>query len=343
MTTTHPPIIDYEGSRYRTDFWEGRGREYEDLAERYALRRLLPPSGEVLIEAGAGFGRLADLYQGYRRVVLVDYSFSLLQEARQRWGDDPRFLFVAASLYDLPFTDHSAAALVMVRVMHHLHSPALALREIGRVLHTQGAFLLEYANKRHLKAILRYLAGRQAWSPFALPPYEFVRLNYDFHPAWMQAAFMDIVMDERGRSLMMPITVTSDAADEADALSMLTRARRGEDEARVLVVLDWVGPLEEFRYEFALRDRALRLYVIGAAVLPPPAGRPFLVYPRRHGEDAPPPLPELVERTISYVEARIAEGAAPVDRLPFLYDLRARAPEFGVVHEGPELVVYDAP
>jgi len=187
LTTTHPPIIDYEGSRYRTDFWEGRGREYEDLAERYALRRLLPPSGEVLIEAGAGFGRLADLYQGYRRVVLVDYSFSLLQEARQRWGDDPRFLFVAASLYDLPFTDHSAAALVMVRVMHHLHSPALALREIGRVLHTQGAFLLEYANKRHLKAILRYLAGRQAWSPFALPPYEFVRLNYDFHPAWMQA------------------------------------------------------------------------------------------------------------------------------------------------------------
>ena len=162
-------------------------------------------------------------------------------------------------------------------------------------------------------------------------------------PAWMQAAFMDIVMDERGRSLMMPITVTSDAADEADALSMLTRARRGEDEARVLVVLDWVGPLEEFRYEFALRDRALRLYVIGAAVLPPPAGRPFLVYPRRHGEDVPPPLPELVERTISDVEARIAEGAAPVDRLPFLYDLRARAAEFDVVHEGPELVVYDAP
>ncbi|MCC6159679.1 MAG: hypothetical protein IT350_16625 [Deltaproteobacteria bacterium] len=162
-------------------------------------------------------------------------------------------------------------------------------------------------------------------------------------PAWMQAAFMDIVMDERGRSLMMPITVTSDAADEAGALSALTRSRRGADEPRVLVVLDWVGPLEEFRYEFALRDRALRLYVVGAAVLPPPSGKPFLVYPRRHGEDAPPPLPELVERTIGYVEARIAEGAAPVDRLPHLYDLRARAGEFRVVHEGPDLVVYDTP
>ncbi len=161
-------------------------------------------------------------------------------------------------------------------------------------------------------------------------------------PAWMQAAFMDIVMDERGRSLMMPITVTSDAADEAAALSDLTWSRRAPNESRALVVLDWVGPLEEFRYEFALRDAALRLYVIGAAVLPPPGGRPFLVYPRRHGEDAPPQLAELIERTIAYVEARIAEGAAPVDRLPYLYDLRARAGEFAIVHDGPDLVVYDS-
>lgn len=187
MTTSHPPIIDYEGSRYRTDFWEGRGREYEDLAERHAIRRLLPPTGDVLIEAGAGFGRLADLYQGYRRVVLLDYSFSLLQEARQRWGSDPRFLFVAASIYDLPIADHAVSALVMVRVIHHLQQPALALSEIGRVLQGQGCFLLEYANKRHLKAILRYVSGRQSWNPFDRAPYEFVQLNYDFHPAWMRA------------------------------------------------------------------------------------------------------------------------------------------------------------
>jgi len=47
--------------------------------------------------------------------------------------------------------------------------------------------VLEYANKRHLKAVLRYLLGRQSWSPFAPEPYEFVELNYDFHPAWMEA------------------------------------------------------------------------------------------------------------------------------------------------------------
>nr|HID13463.1 hypothetical protein [Anaerolineae bacterium] len=54
-------ICDYEGSAYRTEFW-GQGREYEDAVERIALQRLLPPSGRRIIEIGAGFGRLADLY-----------------------------------------------------------------------------------------------------------------------------------------------------------------------------------------------------------------------------------------------------------------------------------------
>ena len=185
LQSTQPQIIDYEGSRYRTDFWEGQGREYEDLAERAAIRRLLPPDGNVLIEIGAGFGRLADLYQGYNRVVLMDYSFSLLREARQIWGHDPRFLFVAASAYAMPFVDNFAEAMVMVRVMHHLQSPPRVLGEISRILQGGKTCVLEYANKRNLKSIGRYLARRQSWSPFAPEPYEFVELNFDFHPDWI--------------------------------------------------------------------------------------------------------------------------------------------------------------
>ena len=52
-----PRICDYEGSRYRTDFWEGQNREYEDRVERVAMQKLLPPRGERLLEIGAGFGR----------------------------------------------------------------------------------------------------------------------------------------------------------------------------------------------------------------------------------------------------------------------------------------------
>jgi hypothetical protein len=43
---TSPPVCDYEGSDYRTRFWEGQGRDYEDQAERIALRRLMPPPAQ---------------------------------------------------------------------------------------------------------------------------------------------------------------------------------------------------------------------------------------------------------------------------------------------------------
>lgn len=184
-----PPVIDYEGSRYRTEFWEGQGRHYEDATERLALQRLLPPKGRRLAEIGAGFGRLADLYLGYDQIVLFDYSRTLLQEAVQRWGHDPRFVFVAGNIYQLSLAKASLDTLVMVRVMHHLADVPQALAQIRRVLQPNGVALIEYANKRNLKALARWVAGRQAWSPMDPAPVEFVELNFDFHPAWMWEQF----------------------------------------------------------------------------------------------------------------------------------------------------------
>lgn len=183
-------IISYEGSSYRTDFWEGQGREFEDLTERKALGRLLPPTGGTLVEIGAGFGRLADLYQGYDQVVLVDYSLSLLAEAKDRLGDDARYKFVAANVYHLPLVDNLADVVVMIRVAHHLADVDAALTEIQRILRGGGVFVMEFANKRNAKAIARFLLKKQSWSPFAPEPYEFVSLNFDFHPGWMKDALV---------------------------------------------------------------------------------------------------------------------------------------------------------
>ncbi len=179
-------IIDYEGSSYKTDFWEGQGREFEDLTERHALRRLLPATGNTLIEVGAGFGRLADLYARFENVVLVDYSTSLLAEARNRFGDDPRYQFVAANVYNLPFVADLADVMVMIRVAHHLQAVDVALSEIHRVLGGGRTFIMEFANKRNAKSIARYLLRKQSWSPFDPSPFEFVPLNFDFHPGWMR-------------------------------------------------------------------------------------------------------------------------------------------------------------
>jgi SAM-dependent methyltransferase len=183
--TPTPQVIDYEGSDYQQRFWEQGGRVYEDLAERIALRKLLPPAGRRLVEFGAAFGRLADLYDGYQQVLLLDYSRSLLRQAQARLGVGGRFVYVAANLYQLPLAAGVVDTAVMVRVMHHLADVPAALAQIRRVVAPGGAFVAEYASKRHLKSIARHALRRQDWSPYDPAPYEFVPLNFDFHPTWM--------------------------------------------------------------------------------------------------------------------------------------------------------------
>lgn len=183
---SRPKICDYEGSNYRTEFWEGKGRDYEDQVERIALRRLLPRSGRRLLEIGAGFGRLTQEYTGYRQVVLLDYSFSQLQYALEQLGDGQRYLYVAADVYRLPFQPGVFDGATMIRVLHHMADVPKALEQIRRALSPEGVFILEHANKRHLKSMLRYALNKQTWNPYSLEPVEFVELNFDFHPEYIQ-------------------------------------------------------------------------------------------------------------------------------------------------------------
>lgn len=181
-----PRICDYEGSNYRTEFWENKGRDYEDRVERIALRRLLPPGGQRLLEIGAGFGRLTSEYRAFDQVVLLDYSLSLLQEAQERLGRSGRFVYVAADVYTMPFRPGVFDAATMIRVLHHMADVPAALAQVARALAPDGVFILEYANKRNVKALLRYALRRQAWNPLDEAPVEFVELNFDFHPAYIQ-------------------------------------------------------------------------------------------------------------------------------------------------------------
>jgi len=191
-----PRICDYEGSTYRTDFWEGRGRDYEDRVERDVLRRLLPRHGQRLLEIGAGFGRISDEYRMYDQVVLLDYSVSQLQYARETYGDDG-YLYVAADAYRMPFQAGVFDGATMIRVLHHFERVPDVMKAIERVMAPGGVFILEFANKRNLKAMMRHYLGLQGWDPNDLDPVEFVELNFNFHPSYiyseLRAAGFDLV------------------------------------------------------------------------------------------------------------------------------------------------------
>ncbi len=201
--SSQPPICDYEGSDYQQVFWERGERQYEDQVEAIAIYRLLDQGGDLLLEIGAGAGRNTLRYRYYKRIVLLDYSISQLEQAQARLGEGEQYLYVAADAYNLPFVGGLFDAATMIRTLHHLAEPKLALQQVRRVLKPSGIFLLEYANKQNLKAIVRYLLGKQKWSPFDPTPIEFAKLNFDFHPRAIRQW-----LEESGFNLQRQLTVS---------------------------------------------------------------------------------------------------------------------------------------
>jgi ubiquinone/menaquinone biosynthesis C-methylase UbiE len=202
MTTT-PPVCNYEGSDYQQSFWEQGGREYEDRAEAIALKRMLPANGKLMLELGAGAGRNTPRYDGYERIVLLDYSTTQLAQAQEKLGTSPKYIYVAADIYRLPFRDRQFDAATMIRTLHHMADAPKALKQVRNILRPNAVFILEFANKLNFKSILRYLLLRQKWNPFSLEPVEFVKLNFDFHPKAIHNWLMEL-----GFSIEKTLTVS---------------------------------------------------------------------------------------------------------------------------------------
>lgn len=174
---------------YRDVFW--RDRAYEDRCDRLALRRMLPGSGRHLLDLGAGFGRLIDEYGSFDMVTLVDASPVMLDAARHRAGEDRRFAFVLAPADRLPIPDDSVDVVVAIRLLVHLEDPGPVFREIARVLRPGGRCIIEFANRRHILALLRRAAGRQSWSPRGAGAQQYLPGHFAHQPVTVRRQLHD--------------------------------------------------------------------------------------------------------------------------------------------------------
>lgn len=183
-------ICDYSDTDYKKDFWGDGKRDYEDLAERYAIRKLMPATGKKFLEIGGGFGRLLNEYAPrFTAATLIDYAPNLVAQAEEKITElnltnvDVR----QGNIYDLSPLGKGYDCGLMVRVMHHLENVPAAFTQINKVLNKNGTFILEYANKRNLLEILRFLLKRPNIKPFAYQPTARGEgLFYNFHPDYIQ-------------------------------------------------------------------------------------------------------------------------------------------------------------
>ncbi len=185
-------VSDYNGYDYKKIFWEDADREYEDQADRMAIRKLLPKRMEKFADIGGGYGRLANEYlKRARKVYLFDYSKTELKQAKEIYGD--KIETKAGDIYKLPFKDNELDGLMMVRVTHHLEHLEKAVAELYRVLKPGGVAVIEVANKRTLPKIMRYVTRRSKVNPFDKAPANYKEISangfYNYHPKYVEDIF----------------------------------------------------------------------------------------------------------------------------------------------------------
>ena len=185
-------VSDYNGYDYKKEFWEKVDREYEDQADRMAIRKLLPKRMEKFADIGGGYGRLANEYlKRAHKVYLFDYSKSELEQAKEIYGD--KIETRAGDIYKLPFKDEELDGLMMVRVTHHLKHLDKAMAELYRVLKPGGVAVIEVANKRTLPKMARFVTGRSKVNPFDRKVANYKEISadgfYNYHPKYVEDIF----------------------------------------------------------------------------------------------------------------------------------------------------------
>ena len=185
-------VSDYNGYDYKKIFWEDADREYEDQADRMAIRKLLPKRMEKFADIGGGYGRLANEYlKRAHKVYIFDYSKTELQQAKEIYGD--KVETKAGDIYKLPFKENELDGLMMIRVTHHLRYMEKAMAELYRVLKPGGVAVIEVANKRTLPKMARFITGRSKVNPFdkKVANYKEISANgfYNYHPKYVEEIF----------------------------------------------------------------------------------------------------------------------------------------------------------
>lgn len=143
-------------------YWDGR--DYEDAAERMAIKRMLKGRHfKHAVDVGGGYGRLCVFLENYSdKVTLAEPSQQQLDIAKDFLKDHPKIDRKLLQAADLKFPDGSVDLLTTVRIWHHIPDPAPEFKEIARVLADDGYFVMEFANYSHFRNRVKYfLKGKK--------------------------------------------------------------------------------------------------------------------------------------------------------------------------------------
>jgi len=139
-------------------YWEKR--EYEHESEIIALKAFLLNIKKIysIIDIGAGYGRLTQTYlHRAKKVILTDPSLKLLSIAKNTFKDNKKIKYIQSQAENLKgkIRPKSIDLAIMIRIIHHLANPEKVFKIINKLIKPGGYLILEFANKRHGKAVFK--------------------------------------------------------------------------------------------------------------------------------------------------------------------------------------------
>ncbi len=166
-------ISDYDEYKYDyREYWKDRGYEHE--AEKMIIKKYAQDiEGGFILDIGGSFGRMLEvLYSQKGTPIIADYSMETLQMNKEFiLPQYPRTKLIAANAYYLPFKKNTIDNSTLIRVLHHIVKQSRLTEEVQRVMKKDGIFIIEYANKLHLKARIKWLVTLN-FKNFSEEPYQ---------------------------------------------------------------------------------------------------------------------------------------------------------------------------
>lgn len=124
------------------------------------------PKCKFISDLGCGTGELIELLvkQAEKKMIGIDSSPEMLDQARSRLSDYSRIELRLGELEHLPMKNNEIDAAVMNMVLHYISQPKLAISEVFRALKPGGLFVLTDFEK-HDNETIKEIMG-ESWLGF---------------------------------------------------------------------------------------------------------------------------------------------------------------------------------
>jgi malonyl-CoA O-methyltransferase len=142
-----PKLLDpFEAYQLWAETYDNRDESallHADNQTVYPLLQRADLPGKRILDAGCGTGRYLELLREFRPSLLagIDLSPSMLTVAKSKPSGSGRDV-LAATIDSVPFADGSFDFILSTLALDHLPDLAAAVRELSRVLRSQGSMII---------------------------------------------------------------------------------------------------------------------------------------------------------------------------------------------------------